>query len=72
MSCETPELKREGAPAWLTLNRPDSLDALDAKLVGELRHFFSRLPEARDLRGVVKREGVRALLEKRPARCADR
>jgi len=53
MSYETLELRREGAVAWLTLNRPGSLNALNPKLVRELRDFFGRLPEQHDVRVVV-------------------
>ena len=37
MTYETLDLRREGAVAWLTLNRPEALNAMNRKLVGELR-----------------------------------
>lgn len=55
MPYETLELSQEGAVAWLTLNRPDSLNALNPTLVTELRDFFGGLPQRSDLRVVVLR-----------------
>lgn len=60
MSYETLELKQDGAVAWLTLNRPDSLNALNPQLVSELRDFFGGLPERDDIRVVVLRGAGRA------------
>jgi enoyl-CoA hydratase len=54
------ELAREGAVAWLTLNRPDSLNALNGQLVNELRHFLGSLPSQQDIRVVVLRGAGRA------------
>ncbi|HVP30911.1 MAG TPA: enoyl-CoA hydratase-related protein [Myxococcota bacterium] len=56
----TLELRREGAVAWLTLNRPDHLNALNPTLVGELRDFFGCLPQQQDVRVVVLRGAGRA------------
>jgi enoyl-CoA hydratase len=56
----TLELRREGAVAWLTLNRPDHLNALNPTLVGELRDFFGGLPQQQDVRVVVLRGAGRA------------
>jgi enoyl-CoA hydratase/carnithine racemase len=57
---ETLELQREGAVAWLTLNRPERLNAMSRQLVAELREFFSSLPEDRQTRVVVLRGAGRA------------
>jgi enoyl-CoA hydratase len=57
---ETLDLKQDGAVAWLTLNRPDSLNAMNPQLVTELRDFFGELPQRRDVRVVVLRGAGRA------------
>lgn len=60
MAYETLELRQEGPVAWLTLNRPDSLNALNPTLVTELRDFFGGLPQRSDIRVVVLRGAGRA------------
>ncbi|MBW2275758.1 MAG: enoyl-CoA hydratase/isomerase family protein [Deltaproteobacteria bacterium] len=60
MSYETLDLKQEGQVAWLTLNRPEALNAMSRALVDELRDFFSGLPGRRDIRVVVLRGAGRA------------
>jgi enoyl-CoA hydratase/carnithine racemase len=60
MGYETLDLRREGAIAWLTLNRPEALNAMSRRLVSELRDFLSGLPQERDLRVVVLRGAGRA------------
>ncbi len=61
MSYETLELKIEDQVAWLTLNRPDSLNAMSRKLVDELRDFFGGLPQRQqEIRVVVLRGAGRA------------
>ena len=60
MAYETLVLRQEGPVAWLTLNRPDHLNALDPTLVGELRDFFGGLPAREDVRVVVLRGAGRA------------
>ena len=60
MSYETLDLKREGAIAWLTMNRPDALNAMNPALVNDLRDFFSSLPAQQDIRVVVLRGAGRA------------
>ena len=55
MSYETLDLREDGPVAWLTLNRPESLNALNPTLVTELRDFFGGLPERNDVRVVVLR-----------------
>ncbi len=60
MTYETLDLRREGAVAWLTLDRPDALNAMNPRLVGELRDFFAGLATDRDTRVVVLRGAGRA------------
>jgi enoyl-CoA hydratase len=55
MTYTTLEVKQEGAVSWLTLNRPDSLNALNQAMVDELRDYFGGLPGDRDTRVVVMR-----------------
>jgi len=47
------ELKHEGDAMWVTMNRPQSLNALNHKMVQELREFFVDLYWRRDVRVVV-------------------
>ncbi|HKJ24778.1 MAG TPA: enoyl-CoA hydratase-related protein [Myxococcota bacterium] len=54
------DVRRDGAVTWLTLDRPEALNALDPTLVGELRDFFARLPDDRETRVVVLRGAGRA------------
>ncbi|HSD11132.1 MAG TPA: enoyl-CoA hydratase-related protein [Candidatus Binatia bacterium] len=56
----TLKVEREGPIAWLTLNRPERLNAMSRQLVGELRELFSSLPEDRQTRVVVLRGAGRA------------
>jgi enoyl-CoA hydratase len=55
MEYQTIEVKREGALSWLTLNRPDTLNAMNPPLVDELRHYFGALSQDRETRVVVMR-----------------
>ena len=57
---ETLELRREGGLCWLTLDRPERLNALSRQLVGELRDFFTALPSDNETRVVVLRGAGRA------------
>ena len=41
--------------AWVTLNRPEALNAMNRALVRELRAFFSGLGEDKDTRLVILR-----------------
>ena len=47
------ELRQEGEVVWATMNRPERLNALNRKLVEELRDFFVGLYWRRDVRVVV-------------------
>jgi enoyl-CoA hydratase len=60
MTYETLELRREGAVLWCTLNRPDALNALGAKLVDEYRHLLAQLAADRETRVIVLRGAGRA------------
>ncbi len=60
MSYETIAVRREAGLAWLYLNRPDSLNAMNPQLVSELRDYFAGLPEDRETRVVVLRGAGRA------------
>jgi enoyl-CoA hydratase/carnithine racemase len=60
MSYQTLRLELDGPVAWLTLDRPGSLNALNPPLVAELRDFFGGLSERPELRVVVMRGAGRA------------
>jgi enoyl-CoA hydratase len=60
MTYEALELRREGAVLWCTLNRPDALNALSAKLVDEYRDLLATLAIDRETRIVVLRGAGRA------------
>ncbi|MDP1630809.1 MAG: enoyl-CoA hydratase-related protein [Caulobacter sp.] len=49
------DIRMEGEVAWATMNRPERLNALNPKLVDELRDFFVGLYWRRDVRVVVLR-----------------
>lgn len=52
---ETLTVDREDGLTWLTLNRPETLNALNGKMVSELRDFFWQLSEDFETRVVVLR-----------------
>jgi len=60
MSYTALHLERRDHIAWLTLNRPESLNAMNRTLVRELRDFFSGLAADTDTRVVVLRGAGRA------------
>jgi enoyl-CoA hydratase/carnithine racemase len=60
MQFETLTLERRDHIAWLTLNRPEALNAMNRQLVRELRAFFSQLGDDHDTRVVVLRGAGRA------------
>jgi enoyl-CoA hydratase len=53
-------VSREGAAVWVTMNRPERLNALNPRLVEELRHFFTDLYWKHDIRVVVLKGAGRA------------
>jgi enoyl-CoA hydratase/carnithine racemase len=57
---ETLSIAREDHLAWLTLNRPDALNALSRRMVNELRDFFWNLVDDAETRVVVVRGAGRA------------
>ena len=52
---ETIAVRKEGPIEWLTLNRPDSLNALNKRLVDELLDYFQALYWDKSVRVVVMR-----------------
>ena len=52
---ETLTLQREGHLTWLTLNRPEALNAMSTTLVRELRQFFWELADDTETRVLVLR-----------------
>ncbi|RIK89835.1 MAG: enoyl-CoA hydratase [Proteobacteria bacterium] len=57
---ETLAVEREGHCTWLTLNRPDALNALSRRMVDELRDFFWNVGDDAATRVVVVRGAGRA------------
>lgn len=57
---ETLLIRKEGPIDWVTLNRPDSLNALNRTLVAELQDYFGALYWDRSVRIVVLRGAGRA------------
>ena len=60
MTYEALEVKQDGAIAWLTLNRPHALNALNSTLVAELHDYLDRLGSDRTTRVVIVRGAGRA------------
>lgn len=60
MAYETILVDRRGEVDWVTMNRPERLNALDDVLVGELSNYFGALHKDRDCRVVVLRGAGRA------------
>ena len=52
---ETISIEKRGQVDWLTLNRPEALNAISTPMVTELRDYFGGLAEDRDTRVVVMR-----------------
>ncbi len=57
---ETLRVEKQGQVDWLTLNRPEALNAINTPMVTELRDYFGRLSEDADTRIVVLRGAGRA------------
>lgn len=57
---ETLEIKIENRVAWLTLNRPEKMNAMNLEMVMELRKAFVELDEREDVSCVVMRGEGRA------------
>jgi enoyl-CoA hydratase/carnithine racemase len=60
MAYEALEVKQDGAIAWLTLNRPQALNALNSTMVSELHDYLERLRDDRATRVVIVRGAGRA------------
>src|SRR5579863_8831884 len=60
MSYETILVEKRGAVDWLTLNRPQSLNAISVKMVEELNAYFGGLYHDRTTRIVIMRGAGRA------------
>ncbi len=60
MTYETLSIRQDGPVQWLTLNRPEALNALSSTMVTELRQHFAALPDDRATRIVVLRGEGRA------------
>ena len=57
---ETIRIDKDGPVDWLTLNRPESLNAINVPMVRELRDYFGGLAEDDSVRIVVMRGEGRA------------
>lgn len=57
---ETIDIASEEGVDWLTLNRPESLNAINTQMVTDLRDYFGSLLENTDVRVVVMRGAGRA------------
>ena len=60
MTYRTITVERRGAADWLTLNRPDAMNAISLEMVGELSDYFGRKFDDRDCRVIVMRGAGRA------------
>ncbi len=56
----TLEIERRGAAEWVSLNRPESLNAMNAAMIAELHRYFTGLAQDRSVRAVVLRGRGRA------------
>ena len=59
-SYQTFTIEKRGAVDWVTLNRPDSLNAMSRTMMLELQHYFGALYTRHDVRVVVLRGAGRA------------
>jgi enoyl-CoA hydratase/carnithine racemase len=60
MSYDTIEIDKEGAIDWVTLNRPERLNAINPQMCDELQDYFGRLQFDHSVRVVVLRGAGRA------------
>jgi enoyl-CoA hydratase/carnithine racemase len=60
MTYETIEIKKEGAIDWLSLDRPDRLNAINPLMCDELQDYFGKLQFDHSVRVVVLRGNGRA------------
>jgi enoyl-CoA hydratase/carnithine racemase len=60
MQYETITIERRGAAEWVTLDRPDRLNAIDTTMTRELSDYFAKLCEERAVRVVVLRGAGRS------------
>ena len=60
MDYNTLSIEKRGEVDWLTLNRPESLNAITTEMVTELRDYFGNLIEDESVRVVVMRGAGRA------------
>ena len=57
---QTISIEKRGQVDWLTLNRPDAMNAISLQMVGELNDYFGRRFDDRSVRVVVMRGAGRA------------
>ncbi|MCE3284380.1 MAG: enoyl-CoA hydratase [Steroidobacteraceae bacterium] len=60
MSGETIRVEKRGAVDWLTLDRPDALNAMNARMITELAEYFAERVTDTDTRVIVLRANGRA------------
>jgi len=60
MTYETILIEKQGPVDWVTLNRPERLNAITTRMATELRHYFGGLFDDRSVRIVVLRGAGRA------------
>ena len=60
MHYETIEIEKHGAVDWLTLNRPEQMNAITPRMCDELQHYFGALQFDHSVRVVVLRGAGRA------------
>ena len=60
MTYETILIDKQGSVDWVTLNRPEQLNAITTRMATELRHYFGALYDDRSVRIVVLRGAGRA------------
>lgn len=60
MTYETITIEKRGQVDWLTLNRPEALNAISVEMVGELNDYFGKLYNDGSVRLVVMRGAGRA------------